>query len=219
MFKIKSTKLNSKRGWFNKTRRAKLSSRGDNRFPSGYTLIEVLISLGVLAVVAGVGITILLFVTQLYAKAVISNNLRKEGSRIMEEVTRIVQGAGNLTGGGGSLTATLDLDSLEYKQNGRCETVILQLETPGPTDDFNGRLLKSLSDCEDSAVGAGVITSDDRVTGINIASLNFVVTDGGALRPDQVIIEITLEQGLDAPNRQEYKSSVSLRNVISTREY
>ncbi|MBU0708191.1 prepilin-type N-terminal cleavage/methylation domain-containing protein [Patescibacteria group bacterium] len=182
----------------------------------GFTLIELLVSVAILAIVAGVGVTVFLSVTQSYTKAGIINNLRYEGSRVMEDLSRVIRSGTNLEASASTLTVTIDRESLEFNQNGSCETAVFQLDG---VIGYNDRIRKSLSNCDETAVGAGVITDDDLVTGVNVRNLVFTVTDGGTVRPDRVDISLTLEEGLFAPNRQEYTAEVVLTNSVSTRRY
>lgn len=194
----------------------------ENLGSSGFTLIEILMALAVLGIVAGVSVTVFLSVMQSYTKSVIINKLRSEGSRVMEDLSRVVKGGNELIGVGAgppyeNLTVILDRESLEYAQNGNCETVNFVYQLAG--SDYNNGILKNLSDCDGTKVGEGEITDDDWITGVNVSSVSYTVTDGGGLRPDQINIELVLEQGLGAPSRKEYAAGVTLRNTVSTRDY
>ena len=195
----------------------------------GVTLIELIVALAVLAVVAGVGITIFLSINQAYSKSVIIGKLRTEGTRVMEEMSRVIRSGTNLEGVSGTCSGSppvctglhvdLNKNSLEYEQNGNCETVEFQLV--GADAAHNNRITKAVTggtECV-SPIGAGVVTDDDRTTGVDVQNLEFTIIDGGGVYPDKVTINLKLGQGLDVPSRREYKAVVNLRETVSTRQY
>ncbi len=192
---------------------------------SGVTLIEVIVALAVLAILSTVGVGIFLSINNAYSKSEINNRLRQEGLRVMEEMSRVIKSGSNLNGVGNcngavcdGLEITVSPQSLEYAQNGNCEKVVFQYQNADSNrNNYINKTLSGGSSC--SPVGAGAITSTDRRRGVDVNLLEFTVTDGGGVYPDRVKIKMVLQQGLDVPQRQEYKGQVTLEEIISTRGY
>ena len=188
-------------------------------FPAqkGFTLIEILVTVAILGLISTAAISIFSSMTAAYNKSSIINELREEGSRVMDDMERLVRSSGEAAIGGSSeLILTLNTSSLEYQQNGQCKTVTLTLALGSVATNKNNYINKALSDCEGTASGAGEMTNTDRTSGVNVSALTFSVTGTG---PKVVKISLSLEQGLAAAARQDYRASVNLETTVSTRSY
>ncbi len=190
---------------------------------TGFTLIEILVTVAILGLISTVAISIFTSMTAAYNKSSIINELREEGSRVMDDMERLVRSSSeaNCINAAGSPTTcptsglglTLSEGSLEYLQNGSCKEVKFQKQSAANKNDH---IYKFLSDCEVGAIGAGEMTNIDTTSGVNVLTLTFNVTGSD---PKVVKIYLTLEQGLAAAGRQDYQANVNLETTVSTRSY
>lgn len=202
----------------------------------GFTIIELLVAIGILGIVAGVGVQIFLTVSKSFAKAQIVSELQQEGSRVIAEISRVVKDAArveaNITGdttcaGGGAigtfttsnmLEITLNKESLEYKTNGNCLKVIFCRADADAT--HNNHLYKKLQNCNLAAVGEGELTNSNRATGIDVDTAQTIFTvSGGGAQPYLVSMDLKLKQGLEVPQRAIYQAEVEIKNSVSTRNF
>lgn len=192
------------------------------RSRGGFTLVEILVAIGILGVIGGIAVTIFTSITNAYNKSLIINELQQEGSRVMEGISSVVQSGESLSGGGTGLIVVNDELGLEYLSNGNCKTTIFTLY-PAVSGVSNGRLIKSYEDKDgnlcSSGIGGGAITDSDSVSGISVTAASFQIFPGGGVWPDRVEVMLTIEQGEEAPARQDYQSKAELRSTISTRSY
>ena len=194
-----------------------------NYSQKGFTLIEILVTVAILGLISTAAISIFNSMSAAYNKSSIINELREEGSRVMDDMERLVRASSDascIDAAGSLMTCptsglglTLNEGSLEYSQNGGCKEVQFQKQSAANKNDHVSKLL---SVCEVGAIGAGEMTNTDRTSGVNVSALTFSVTGTG---PKVVKISLNLEQGLAAAARQDYQASVNLETTVSTRSY
>ena len=181
----------------------------------GFTLIEVLISIGVMSLISGIIITIFLAISSAYDKASVVSSVNQDGSRIMEQVVRAIrngtEAVETFSPVGITLTVPRTSGNLEYSSNGGCTTVNLYF------DDTTDSLKKSASSCDGTAVCSTAspctLTSAD-VT-VSSATFSVIANDDG---PDQVHVDFVLRQkpSLSDPEQQ---ASQEFERTVSTRGY
>lgn len=195
----------------------------------GFTIIELLVAVGILGLVAGVGVQIFLSVASSFAKSAIISDLQQQGGRVVAEISRVIRDSESVekiivgdtsnplcAAGNGMIKITLSKESIEYNSNGNCKTVVYC--KVNQTSAHNNYLVKKLESCQGAAVGGGNLTNQDLYTGVDVESLNFDVT-GGTGQPYLVNIDLKLKQALNAPQRKAYEAEVEIKNSVTTRNF
>ncbi len=182
----------------------------------GFTLIELLISIGVLALVTGVIISSFLSLSAAYDKADVVVKVNHEGSRIMEQLSRLIRSAHEATLNGTNnlvLTIPTDDSNLEYKANGNCTQEEIYWNTSSTPKSINKRSSLCTLPAVCSVATPCVLTSTD----VHVKNLVFSVT-GYPNQPDIVSITFELQQNQSLSDPQQ-QSAMKFERVVSTRGY
>jgi prepilin-type N-terminal cleavage/methylation domain-containing protein len=164
----------------------------------GFTLIEVLVVIGVLTVVAGLGASIFSSLLRSYNKAHIVNELEQNGNfvlSIMEQQIRNAVDVREITNGIELTLRDGTTKKFEYVPD-NCSS------------GSNGYITDS---------AGNVLTGTDVVTGVNITSASFVVNDSGTDLPKTVDISLTVSQACDAPDRLDYQAQAHMQTTVLVR--
>lgn len=185
----------------------------------GYTLIEILITIAIVSIIAGVTITTYLSAYRSYVASQILNQLQEDGERIMKQVERSVRSSVRAQVQAGRLILELDVDSLEYQQNGGCRTILYRGVMPSL--NANGQIEVVIPGGVPSCalIGGGPLNSVDPVTGVSVEDVMFSVVDNAATNTQTVTISFTLRQGVRSATRTTYDVSLPMQSVITTRQY
>lgn len=184
----------------------------------GFTLIEVLVSMGVLSIISGIAITIFVTVSSSYDKANVIKTLNSEGNQVMERVTRAVRSATGATQVSPSrlrLEIPRESDNLEYSNNGECT----QIEIFKDGTNIKKQAINSSCDdlgnapCTESA--PCLLTNDN----VEVTDLVFGVTVNNN-GPEHIKINLSLRQdpSLSNPDPQQ-QASVDFESTVLTRGY
>jgi len=186
-----------------------------NQNMNGYTLIELLISIGVLGLVSGVIISSFLSLSAAYDKADVVVKVNHEGSRIMEQLSRLIRSSHEATLSGSNLILTIPADNsnLEYKANGNCTQEEIYWSNGSNPWSINKRSSSCASPAVCSVSTPCVLTSTD----VHVENLVFNVTEYPN-QPDIVSITFELQQNQSLSDPQQ-QSSMTFERVVSTRGY
>lgn len=182
----------------------------------GYTLIELLITIAILGVIVGVISTTFLTAYRGYVKSRIINQLQEDGNRIMSQLSRYARSSIEVTTTANSITFTLDQDSIEYAENGQCQTIVVTYTAQ--TGSANGRLNVTAPSCGSFNSG-GVITDTNTRTGISVTGFSVSVTDNGTTNTQEISMSLTFAQAVRAPTLGEYQGDIELETQVTTRSY
>lgn len=166
-----------------------------NENSQGYTMIEILVVVGILGLIATMGSSMFFSILKGSAKTQILNQIKQSGDYALEVMERTVRGAASVSvnGDGDVLTVTgLGGDNIIFS----CEKIGDERKIASGGASLIGETVKVAGNCEDV----------------------FGVTPGieGA-RPTIVQIDFKLTQAADTPRPEEraemdFKTSVTLRN-------
>lgn len=177
----------------------------------GFTLVELLVSIGILTFIIGIGTTLFTSLTGQYEKASSVTDLQREGERMMEQISRGVRNASAISGGGSSITLTIpdDTDNLEYSGNGQCTQVQFV------HDATVIRKVTTAASCSStpSCPSPGCALNYEAIAVVSAAA--FTVTPQ-TNAPDEVAVSFTLQSA--APEAGSV-STVEFRKTILTRNY
>ncbi|NTV31168.1 prepilin-type N-terminal cleavage/methylation domain-containing protein [candidate division WWE3 bacterium] len=186
-----------------------------NKKVEGFTLIEILVSIGVMSIIAGISISIFLSLSSAYDKANVVSTVNQEGSRVMEQMVRTIRNASNAveiaSPSGVRLTIPRQAGNLEYSSNGGCTQVELYY------DDPSNSIRKTTSSCDGTSLCPSgnpcVLTS----TTVEVSSASYDVTENDD-SPDQVRISLVLRQEPSLSDPEQQASQQFERSVL-TRGY
>lgn len=189
----------------------------------GYSLIEFLVVIGILVLALGSSLAFLTSSLKGSNKASISAETKQNGQAVLDSLEKQIRNASG---------AELVVTSPNYKHI----RLPKQSATPGTSNylhikcfdtdsSVNGsiRVLESTN----AAPGDGLfttntfITSTDPVSGVDIDNCAFDVDVGsaGVDSPPVVSLSFIVNQGVNAPSRQDFKANVQFQTTISLRKY
>ena len=200
---------------------------------AGFTLVEVLVSIGLMSIMAGIGISLFAIINSSYERANTISNIQSQGSSVMEQVERSIRSASSATtspsygcpsGVTGCLSLTIPSDSIEF-QTSNCE--VTEYSWTAPTASTNGRLQRTWRHRDGSACTSPTAdlfdTSPTKGVSVELVagqSSIFTITTS-ASSPDNVVIAMNLLQGvsLKPASAPDTRSQVPFITTISLREY
>ncbi|MEX0587548.1 MAG: prepilin-type N-terminal cleavage/methylation domain-containing protein [Patescibacteria group bacterium] len=177
-------------------------SEGDKateRQRGGFTLLELLVVIGIIAIVGVIAADIFVNVTRSYNKAEIITRVQRSGNVALAQMTGEIRNARRVISpapGGSDSTLTIENSS------GGQVAFAFQPAMGGA----NGYISRDGSPISDS----------DYETGVNITSLTFTVL---STTPTVVGITLGLEQPLGVPGRVDFQAATSLQTSVSLRTY
>lgn len=164
-----------------------------------FTLLELLVVIGIVAIVGVIAADIFVNVTRSYNKAEIITRVQRSGNAVLAQMTGEIRNARQvLSPAPGGTGASLTIEDVSGNP------VVFDF-VPAAGDD-NGFVSRN-----------GVAISDsDFSTGINVTILTFTVLD---TNPLVVGIGLSLEQPLGAPGRIDFQAATSMQTTVSLRTY
>lgn len=199
-----------------------------SRMANGFSLIELLVSMGLLAIIGGIGVSIFAIINTSYNQSNALSQMQTQGSQVLEVIERSVRGASNIhTASSGSdgclntlcLIAEIPSNSIEYEINGQCSQTVYGWNNE--TASQNGTISRYyLDDFNNLCNGTPIVLFDDHTyTGISVTELDgedvFTVIDGPD-GVDAVEIAFNLSSGVDVPTDH---ANVPLRTTVGLRDY
>jgi len=207
---------------------------------SGFTLIESLISIALLAVISTIAINIFSSAVQSYNKANILNELQQNGNYVITLMEQKIRNAEEI---------------INYETIGACSIpsadcsgntwVVIKTKNPGPTDPeciefglaspnpgvknpyiymaeptLSSQCVFPSRPSEAAGVDKQELTNAnyaDPKSGVNITSLEFVIDT--VKDPPLVEILISLSQGEGTSSRPQYHADINLKTTVSLRSY
>lgn len=172
----------------------------------GFTLVELLVSVTLFAIVIVLGTTALLSIMKSNNKAKMINRLRNDGSRVIEEIEREIKAADEVQ------VATQN--NLDYRKNGN-EYYRYSIVDGGSGNNYIKKMqCTGMGTC---ATDLYTLTPTNNENGINVVlppSSSFTYYDFG-----EVKITLVFEQPVGVPDRADYQGSVTLNSSVTLRDY
>ncbi len=192
----------------------------------GYTLIEFLIVIGILAIVVG---STLLFLTAILKgtnQASIVSEVKQNGQAVLGSLDKQVRNAKDVV----CVNSTNVVSCLDPSASNKYIQLINASGPPLHIKCFNDNdIVKIQNGWIGSALSATIpsdgsyvsITNQDTTAGVDIVNCNFKVSPGtvGASEPAVVSISFGLHQGVSAPSRTDFKANAQFQTTISLRKY
>lgn len=185
---------------------------------SGFTLVELLVVLGILAVTVGVVLVFLTAVLKGTNQANITSELKQNGQVVLDSLERQIRNAKSVTTGpaiGGWIGGSTSHVILTLADN---REMHLGCFNPPGTNTENGWI--GVGRAPGTVVGDyTAATNRDLVAGVNVSSCVITVTNSSSSAPALVTLTFNLGQGIQAPSRKDYKASLEFKTTISLRKY
>lgn len=184
----------------------------DYKVKLGFTLIEFLIVLGVLAVAIGSSLLVLTSVLRGSNQANITSEVKQNGQATLDSIEGQIRNAN-------------DARDLLPLPAGASDGVALTLSDGTsasiacfPAGANTNGSIKLLSGIVTSYTS---LTNQDTVSGVDVTDCSFSVISAttGAQSPAIVKVSFVANQGIAAPSRQDFKANVKFETTISLRRY
>lgn len=200
----------------------------------GFSLIELLVSIALLGIIAGIGVSLFAIINNAYNRADAVSRMQTQGQQSLEQVERSIRSASGVqllssTDPGCSATQCLVLTvpaaSIEYTLNGGCSLTGYSWTDANFTQGSiaNGSLKRYSPTGGSGTCSAAPIElfDADPSTGISVEPNGgdvFTVNTSSAI--SNVAISLTLTQGAQMkPSGNDTRVKVSLKTTTSMRKY
>lgn len=182
--------------------------------PKGFTLIEFLVVLGVLAIAVGSALLVLASVLRGTNQSNVTSEVKQNGQAVLDTLDAQIRNATSATSDGSGKYVKLirpNADPLHIKcfydtspksQNGWIGTVVSTSVNP-PELNYTP------------------VTNTHLVSGVDInsCSLSVAAASSGTASPPIVSFSFVANQGINAPSRQDFFANVKFQTTISLRKY
>lgn len=163
----------------------------------GFTIIELLVVIGIISILGTITADIFLSVTRSYNKASVIAAIEQSGNIALSQMTTEIRNARSVSPASGT-TSTLTIIN--------ADSVQVVFSFVPSTSTTNGYVSRN-----------GIpITDNAFTTGVNAAALSFTIVDS---QPPSVTIALTLTQPVGTPSRVDFQASTTLRTSVSLRTY
>lgn len=194
----------------------------------GFSLIELLISIALLGIMGGIGVSIFAVINSSYNTANALSKMQTQGSQVLEVLERSIRGSSDavVTGNGGGcsndqcLIITIPSNSIEYSINGGCGKTVYGWTAP--TSAVNGQLVRYyLTDTNSQCNGSVPIQlfDTDIRAGVSIrqnGTNNIFTANSGAEGINSIVINMVLAEGIAHGANA---TTIPLRTTVSLRDY
>jgi prepilin-type N-terminal cleavage/methylation domain-containing protein len=206
----------------------KLQNAISHHQAAGFSLIELLVSIALLGILGGIGVSIFAVINNSYDSANALSRMQTQGSQVLEVLERSIRGSTNIEerGNGGGcandrcLIITIPSNSIEYSINGGCAKTVYGWTAE--TGSTNGQLVRYyLTDTNSQCNGSVPIQlfDTDPRAGVSVqqkdGSTNIFTTNTGAEGISSVTINMVLSEGVNISN----PITIPLRTTVSLRYY
>lgn len=205
---------------------------------AGFSLIELLVSMALLGIIAGIGVSLFAVINNAYNRADAVSRMQTQGQQMMEQLERSIRSASEVAIVAGTddlnddctanqcLILTIPTASIEYTLNGQCQTTAYSWSdanfTPGL--QANGSLKRYTPAGSSGSCTLGTIDMFDTNTrtGISVEPTSGnVFTLSTASSITNVSISFNLTQGVERKpaSGADNRAKVPLKTTTSLRNY
>lgn len=167
------------------------------RVKRSFTLIELVVVVGVLSILSAVAADMFINITRSYNKANIIAEIEQNGNLAISTMSNEIRSALSVSPTSGTASSIDIVD-----QDGAAVT----FSFISPTSNDNGYIARN---------GLPII-DNERVTGVNVTHGMFTIVDAD---PPVVGITMTITQPKGVPGRIDYQAETTLKTSVSLRSY
>lgn len=189
----------------------------------GFTLIEFLVVLGILAIAVGSALLLLTSVLRGTNQANITAEIKQNGQAVLDALEGQIHNAKTATGLSGTYNSIqLTLVDGSYLWIGCFGTVA------NVSNGWIGTYTSTSATPPTSQNQYTALTNRHEVSGVDVVcdapcpstcSLSVINASVGAVNPAIVKVSFTVNQGVAAPSRQDFKANAKFETTISLRKY
>lgn len=184
----------------------------------GYTLVEFLVVIGLLLTAVGVALVFLTSILKGSNQANITAEVKQNGQIVLDALERQIRNADSATVGAGIAGKHIKLTL--PKPSGPSNALHIKCfnDSTAVGKSSNGWIGIVASDLEDPGETLyASLTNLDAVSGVDVTKCNFNVIAEIGQAPPIVNLNFTVNQGVDAPSRQDFVANVFFATTISLR--
>ena len=171
----------------------------------GFTLVELLISIGLVFIIGTIGTSIIVSILRSYNKAHIINEIEQNGNYVLSLMESQIRNAGSVECGGGGAGDCLKVDVTS--QEG--DVLSFEMKDEGASPDTIGVVRKDTE----------IITNDDLTNGVDVVIDSGTPADASHFSVDdnKIKIVLKLQQAPNAPGRVDYQAETTLQTTVVVR--
>ncbi len=194
------------------TLNAKRNSNGQWLRAKGFTLVELLVVLGLLSITVGSTLIFLTSTLRGSNSAAITAEVKQNGQSVLDSLERQMRGSKDVN-------AASNKHIILTKQNDE----LLHISCFDPTGTENGWIgsviLPVGNDGSSKNLYLPVTNKEDLVSGISVTNCDFKVSSStpGSTSPKAISLEFVMNQGVQAPSRSDFIANTKFQTTISLR--
>lgn len=195
----------------------------------GFTLVELLVVLGILSITVGASLMFLTSTLKGSNQANVISEVKQNGQVVLDSLDRQIRNAKDVqcvNSSAAIVDCVTGSPSTKYlgliMTNGNPLHIKCINDTAGggkTTDGWIGSVYSA--DVPSSDLQYSPITNQDTISGVDVVDCNFTVRSAspGSSDPAIVSIAFTINQGVAAPSRRDFMAGVVFQTTISLRKY
>ena len=194
---------------------------------AGFTLVELLVSIALLSIMAGIGISIYAVINSSYDQSQALSLMQTQGSQVLEVIERSIRGSNRAEVISDSncaedlcLVIGVPSNSIEYSVNGNCDSTVYGWSAP--SGSTNGSIVRYTWNSDgtpcNTATKFELFDSDPR-RGISVGQLDgqeVFSLNTGSNGLNSITIQMELGQGVNVDNPQ---VTMPIRSTAAMRNY
>src|SRR3990172_5431620 len=170
----------------------------------GFTLVEFLVVLGLLSLTIGITLLFLTSILRGINKASVTNEVKQNGQLVVDTLERQIRNSTDAD--------SPDGNDAKYIVLNRYDNEPLHIACFSASAELNAYIAIRT----DSAPEYTSLTNQDPITGVDVdCSKLDVVKPSSSETPPFINIELILNQGKDAPSREDFLANVKFNTTIS----
>jgi prepilin-type N-terminal cleavage/methylation domain-containing protein len=193
----------------------------NNNKKLGFSMIEILIALGIFAVISVVSLDLFISSVRATNKVRVINEVKQNGESMMSVLDVLIRNSGKIdsfSGGVCSIPPPADTNCTEIKFSNDLGIPWSVIWTKNAGLTQNGRI-----EIKDENNQIFVLSNTNPLSGIDVASTS--CTDCGFTKlaksnnnaPDIIKVKLVLQQGRMSPTRQDFQANIVFERTISLR--
>lgn len=195
-----------------------------HRIGNGFTLIELLVVLGILAITVGSSVVFLSSILKGTNQANVTAEVRQNGQLVLDALERQIRNATDVECFEGANKVTCNpANPYQHIKLLRKSALPLHFKCfTGTALIPNGWIGTVESTVDDpSSSSYATLTNQDPIAGVDVSSCQLVVNpaSAGTGSPAVVKIKFTVNQGIEAPSRQDFLANAQFETTVSLRNY
>ncbi len=171
----------------------------------GFTIIEIIVVVGILGIVAAIGTNIFFTVIRSSTKSKNINTVKQNGDHALSTMERMIRNSYAIITNSDAQICENGMTKIKIINSNKEETEFELVDSDGdPSNGYNYL-----------ASNSARLTSDE----VRVASGSFDCLSSGDFNPKTVTINFTLTQNFSPTPRVEEEATIDFRAVIETRNY